>query len=543
MKRILRQTAAGLGLFFTLAMAVAAQPPAPEPPNPPDNDAGADSGPGGSLGGFTGKNDHVQVFGSNYIAANERVAGDVVAVMGSNSVAGAVSHDAVAVMGGNTVDGSVAHDVVAVMGKAVVNGTVGRNVVAVGGGVTLGPAAVVGGDVISIGGTIDRAPGAIVGGRIVNQSFGIGPHGRFWTPDIVWRHDRGRSDWAEGFSNYYRAWRWTFALFFLGLYALLAALFPGGVRRCGDVLAHRPALTVLTAFLGLLAVPPVFILLLVSIVGIPLSPLLVCALVACALFGKAAIYALLGRSLANDRLHPAAAVLLGGALCTLLYFVPILGIGVSVSLSILGFGCAVTSLLVSSRGLQHPPQTAAVPVVPTPPPTPPAPIPPAAAPNSSPTAVPADPPPPVASPAAVTAAPSLSSTLPRAGFWIRIAALFIDAVIVGVGLHILVLPAFLLFPVFFLFSPRLLILAVYGALMWKFKGTTIGGMVCGLHVVRLDGRPIEWDTAIVRALGCILSAAAFCLGFIWIAVDDGKQAWHDKIAGTAVVRAKGISLV
>jgi uncharacterized RDD family membrane protein YckC len=26
------------------------------------------------------------------------------------------------------------------------------------------------------------------------------------------------------------------------------------------------------------------------------------------------------------------------------------------------------------------------------------------------------------------------------------------------------------------------------------------------------------------------------LGFLWIAFDPGKQAWHDKIAGTAVVR-------
>jgi uncharacterized RDD family membrane protein YckC len=34
------------------------------------------------------------------------------------------------------------------------------------------------------------------------------------------------------------------------------------------------------------------------------------------------------------------------------------------------------------------------------------------------------------------------------------------------------------------------------------------------------------------------------LGFIWIAIDDDKQSWHDKIAGTAVVRVpKGVSLL
>jgi uncharacterized RDD family membrane protein YckC len=123
------------------------------------------------------------------------------------------------------------------------------------------------------------------------------------------------------------------------------------------------------------------------------------------------------------------------------------------------------------------------------------------------------------------------------------AALFIDALIVGFGLHLLLLPAFLLFPFFVFLSPRFLVLALYGALMWKYKGTTIGGMIFGLHVVRLDHRPIEWDTAIVRALGCFLSAAALFLGFIWIAFDEDKQAWHDKIAGTVVVRARGVPLV
>jgi uncharacterized RDD family membrane protein YckC len=33
------------------------------------------------------------------------------------------------------------------------------------------------------------------------------------------------------------------------------------------------------------------------------------------------------------------------------------------------------------------------------------------------------------------------------------------------------------------------------------------------------------------------------LGFIWIVFDDAKQAWHDKIAGTVVVRVpKGVPL-
>lgn len=85
---------------------------------------------------------------------------------------------------------------------------------------------------------------------------------------------------------------------------------------------------------------------------------------------------------------------------------------------------------------------------------------------------------------------------------------------------------------------HIVILAIYGAIMWKLRGSTVGGIVFDLHVVRLDGRPIDWETAIVRALGCILSLVVVGLGFIWIAFDPNNQAWHDKIAGTVVVQAK-----
>jgi uncharacterized RDD family membrane protein YckC len=114
------------------------------------------------------------------------------------------------------------------------------------------------------------------------------------------------------------------------------------------------------------------------------------------------------------------------------------------------------------------------------------------------------------------------------------AALLLDALLVG----------FLMGVLHRVFHMELLVLAVYGAVMWKLRGSTIGGIVFDLQVVRLDGRAIDWETAIVRALACFLSLAVAGLGFFWIAFDDAKQAWHDKIAGTVVVRvAKRVSLV
>jgi len=121
--------------------------------------------------------------------------------------------------------------------------------------------------------------------------------------------------------------------------------------------------------------------------------------------------------------------------------------------------------------------------------------------------------------------------MPRAGFWLRMAALFLDVLLVGFAMSVLQHH----------FSMNLLLLAIYGAVMWKLRGSTVGGIVCDLKVVRVDGRPVDWETAIVRALGCFLSLAVAGLGFIWIAFDDAQQAWHDKIAGTVVVRVpKGV---
>ncbi|MCC6416014.1 MAG: RDD family protein, partial [Opitutaceae bacterium] len=90
----------------------------------------------------------------------------------------------------------------------------------------------------------------------------------------------------------------------------------------------------------------------------------------------------------------------------------------------------------------------------------------------------------------------------------------------------------------------LLWFAVYHVVIWALRGTTIGGIVCGLKVVRLDDRPVDWTVALVRCLGAFLSFFVIGLGFVWVAFDKERQSWHDKIAGTVIVRMpKGVSLL
>ena len=144
-----------------------------------------------------------------------------------------------------------------------------------------------------------------------------------------------------------------------------------------------------------------------------------------------------------------------------------------------------------------------------------------------------------AAPATSQLPPVISAaTLPRAGFWFRFLASLLDAIMVGILLGLLhrVLGGLGgVFPFWY---------ALYCIVMWATKGTTIGGVICGLKLVRLDDRPVTWGVATIRALSAFLSLVVAGLGFIWVAFDDDKQSWHDKIAGTIIVRVpKGTPLL
>jgi uncharacterized RDD family membrane protein YckC len=71
-------------------------------------------------------------------------------------------------------------------------------------------------------------------------------------------------------------------------------------------------------------------------------------------------------------------------------------------------------------------------------------------------------------------------------------------------------------------------------------GQTPGKMIFGLKVVQSTGKQMTFGLAFLRWVGYIISAIVFYLGFIWIAFDAKKRGWHDKIAGTVVIRVRNI---
>ena len=470
------------------------------------------------------------------IIGDTRVDGEVteqaVSIWGSTVVNGTIGNEAVSVFGSTTVNGSVGEQAVAVGGNLVVNGHVGGEAVCVGGDVTLGPDAEVGGDVVVVGGVLKQDPAAIVHGEVHSVRVPVIRPIFAWITSAL-LHARLLSFEPAA------AWAWMIAAVVLGFYVLLALVFPGGIAKCAGTLEQKPGHVILTALLTMLAMPLVFLLLAITGVGVLVIPFLAVGLFAAKLFGRAAMMAWIGRrftGLLGGGLwsHAAVAVACGGVIVALLYTVPILAFLVAMLIGFLGLGTVIYALILSMRRNGAGPAPAAPAVAPSGTPPQPAPAVALAAGGSAGIAVGAIPP---ASPAA-TVPPLISAAMmPRAGFWIRMAALLIDVILCAI--------VFKLVPfVHFTWGAFLLILATYGAVMWKHRGTTVGGSICHLKVVRLDDRPLDWTCSIVRALSCFLSLVVAGFGFLWIAFDEEKQSWHDKIAGTTVVTVpKGVALI
>jgi uncharacterized RDD family membrane protein YckC len=131
------------------------------------------------------------------------------------------------------------------------------------------------------------------------------------------------------------------------------------------------------------------------------------------------------------------------------------------------------------------------------------------------------------------------------GFWIRVWAAIIDsfliAVIVGpmiwsiYGADYLKSTSLVAGPADFLLTWVLPAIAVI--LFWIYKSATPGKMANGLRVVdaRSGGVP-STGQCIGRYLGYYVSLLSLGFGILWIAFDARKQGFHDKLAGTVVVR-------
>ncbi len=81
--------------------------------------------------------------------------------------------------------------------------------------------------------------------------------------------------------------------------------------------------------------------------------------------------------------------------------------------------------------------------------------------------------------------------------------------------------------------------AIAIVLFWVYREATPGKMLIGARIVdaKTGGHPTT-KQLIIRYLGYYVSTIPLFLGLLWVAFDPRKQGWHDKLAGTVVVRSK-----
>lgn len=139
-----------------------------------------------------------------------------------------------------------------------------------------------------------------------------------------------------------------------------------------------------------------------------------------------------------------------------------------------------------------------------------------------------------------------------AGFWIRVAAKFIDGLVIGivVGIPILALmfgmglmtqqagqqPNVAMVGMQFLLQIVWMGAGIaYNTFMHGKYGATLGKMAVGVRVVMADGAPITYMRAFGRAWADILSSLVCNIGYIIAGFDKEKRALHDHICQTRVI--------
>ena len=458
---------------------------------------------------------------------------DDIAVVGGNFELkeGKTSREVVVVGGDATIAGKVLGDVAVVFGSLTLAPTAvieGRQVVVVCGTLHAASDAVVRGDVTVVGGRLEAEPDFKPGGeqRVVGWTGRTPPWLRDWANNGLLRG--ALLPWSSLGS-------WILVAVALLFNILLSLLFPRPLQACTDTVRDKPVQSFLLGLLLLAAFGPLGLLLVISCVGILVIPFMVFAALMAMLFGFIAVYRCVGRRLTqfgdeSRPEQPLLALVAGTVLFNLAYMLPVAGFIVWGLVMMLGFGAAWLALFARTKRQAPPsPPTGIPPIVVSQSTV--AAAPPAVSPATVSSAAPATPP----------AAPPLElTTLPRPGFWTRIAAALLDCILISV----LISPCGMKHSEVLSDPWPTLLLLVYLAGLWTWRGTTIGNIVFGLKIVRTDGQPMTFGVAVVRALASLLSLAVLGLGFFWIAWDREKQAWHDKIAGTLVVRMpKGVSLI
>ncbi|HOO36159.1 MAG TPA: hypothetical protein PK842_08555 [Smithella sp.] len=238
--------------------------------------------------------------------------------------------------------------VIAVGGQITVRGLVEKNVVAVGGSVVITGDAVVRGNVLCIGGVVVRGSGARIFGNVTevnSANFLDAVSSAFYEEEEEW-------SWLTDIIYF------CFFTFLLMLALMLTFLFPRPLNAIIDSVAAQKTKSFFWGILGALMIAPLFMLLALSFIGIPLIPLAFSLVLLAFIFGFLAMSALLGRFVLTNffrhhKLSLMKEALLGMMLWWVIGWAPFYtGMMIKAAVITMGFGGVLVALIDRGRNRQ-----------------------------------------------------------------------------------------------------------------------------------------------------------------------------------------------
>ncbi len=433
--------------------------------------------------------------------------------------------------------GNVNGDVVLVGSSATIRGTINGDFVSVASKVNLETGATINGDYVTFLSSGRKDESIHVSGDQMQMDFlspGMlqGIHHWFAHTVLLLRP----MSLTSGIS-------WFFCLVSFASCIAVGFFLPRPVAETGQIIQERAPAAVLAGIAIVPAAAFLCFLLLLTLIGILAIPLVLGAVLVFSAIGNTALFQVIGKKMAphlgrgsveapgtqpvttatppptpsghlsavqpdlqRPDYAPLVWICLGAIICWVLYTIPVIGFLASTAVFLLGLGAFTIYLVERTR--------------------------PKGVPTTSPSAHQGEPQPgslalPVAPPVGASPAASVTPAEIPAEFWPRLLANIIDIVLLYTVLNTVHLNRY-----------TLILWALYRFGMYVWRSATLGEIILGLEVRRHDGGLLTRDTgtSALRALASLISFLPLGLGFIWILFDPQKQAWHDKISRSYVVR-------
>jgi uncharacterized RDD family membrane protein YckC len=126
-----------------------------------------------------------------------------------------------------------------------------------------------------------------------------------------------------------------------------------------------------------------------------------------------------------------------------------------------------------------------------------------------------------------------AASMGKAGVGQRFIALVIDSILLGIVTGIIVAIVGNIGTV----GGFLIGVAYQWYFLTQNKGQTPGKILIGIRVVKTNGAPLTAIDVVIRYIGYYINTFFIFIGWLWAIWDDNHQGWHDKLAGTYVVKA------